>query len=103
MKMGDNEQEKERPSGANTIQWPKNITEKLRLCEDLMMEMNKSWEDKLLETERIQQENQKALEDMGISIETAGIGVHKDKFYLMNLNADPSMNELLVCYIKVNC
>lgn len=64
--------------------------------------MNKSWEEKLLETERIQEERQKALEDMGISIEAAGIGVHKDKFYLINLSSDPSMNELLVCYIKVS-
>ena len=38
---------------------------------------------------------------MGISIQEAGIGVRSDKYYLVNLNADPSMNELLVCYLKV--
>ena len=47
------------------------------------------------------QERQKALEDMGISVQAAGIGVQSDKHYLVNLNADPSMNELLVCYLKV--
>ena len=48
------------------------------------------------------QERQKALENMGISVQESGIGVQGDKFYLVNLNADPSMNELLVCYLKVN-
>ena len=47
------------------------------------------------------QERQRALENMGISIQEAGIGVQSDKYYLVNLNADPSMNELLVCYLKV--
>ena len=37
---------------------------------------------------------------MGISVQAAGIGVQMDKFYLVNLNADPSMNALLVCYLK---
>ena len=78
----------------------KELTEKLRISESLMTEMTKSWEQKLLDTERIHQERQKALEDMGISVQAAGIGVQKDKFYLVNLNADPSMNELLVCYLK---
>ena len=39
---------------------------------------------------------------MGISVQASGIGVQVDKFYLVNLNADPSMNELLVCYLKVS-
>ena len=47
-----------------------------------------------------QQERHKALEEMGISVQASGIGVQTDKFYLVNLNADPSMNELLVCYLK---
>ena len=41
------------------------------------------------------------LEDMGISVKSAGIGVQRDKFYFVNLNADPIMSELLVCYLKV--
>ncbi len=47
------------------------------------------------------QERQKALEEMGISIQSSGIAVEKNKFYLVNLNADPSLNELLVYYLKV--
>ena len=38
---------------------------------------------------------------MGISVQSSGIAVEKSKFYLVNLNADPSMNELLVYYLKV--
>ena len=48
------------------------------------------------------QERHKALEEMGISVQSSGIAVEKSKFYLVNLNADPSMNELLVYYLKVS-
>ncbi|XP_006822605.2 kinesin-like protein KIF13A [Saccoglossus kowalevskii] len=46
------------------------------------------------------QENQQHLEKMGISVQTSGIKVEKDKCFLVNLNADPSLNELLVYYLK---
>ena len=38
---------------------------------------------------------------MGISVQTSGIKVEQGKYYLVNLNADPSLNELLVYYLKV--
>lgn len=38
---------------------------------------------------------------MGISVQSSGIKVENDKYYLLNLNADPSMNEMLVYYLKV--
>lgn len=38
---------------------------------------------------------------MGVSVETSGIKVETGKYYLVNLNADPSLNELLVYYLKV--
>lgn len=37
---------------------------------------------------------------MGISVQASGIMVEKNKYYLVNLNADPSLNELLVYYLK---
>lgn len=76
------------------------LQEKLRISEGLMSDMTKTWEQKLQETESIHQQHQQTLENMGISVQEAGIGVQMDKFYLVNLNADPSMNELLVCYLK---
>ena len=48
------------------------------------------------------QERHAALEKMGISVQTSGIKVEKSKYYLVNLNADPSLNELLVYYLKVS-
>lgn len=38
---------------------------------------------------------------MGVSVQTSGIKVEKGKCFLVNLNADPSLNELLVYYLKV--
>ncbi|XP_048590057.1 kinesin-like protein KIF13B isoform X2 [Nematostella vectensis] len=76
------------------------IQEMISENENLMKECTMSWEQKEKQTEKIQQERHKALEDMGISIQSSGIGVEKNKFYLVNLNADPAMNELLVYYLK---
>ncbi|KAJ8964375.1 hypothetical protein NQ317_003092 [Molorchus minor] len=42
----------------------------------------------------------KLLKKMGISIQDSGIKVEKNKYYLVNLNADPYLNELLVYYLK---
>lgn len=67
-----------------------------------MNAMSETWEEKLVKTGRVHQERQQALEKMGISVQASGIQVEKNKFYLVNLNADPSLNELLVYYLKVN-
>jgi len=48
------------------------------------------------------QERHKALEEMGVSVETSGIKVQHSRYFLVNLNADPSLNELLVYYLKVS-
>ncbi|VVC95214.1 unnamed protein product [Leptidea sinapis] len=71
------------------------VHEKLAQSEHLMKEMSRTWEEKLVETGRIQSERQHALEKMGISVQASGIKVEKNKYYLVNLNADPSLNELL--------
>lgn len=76
------------------------IHQKLSESEKLYKEVSQTWEEKLMKTERIQNERQQALEKMGISIQDSGIKVEKNKYYLVNLNADPSLNELLVYYLK---
>uniref|UniRef100_A0A8D8LMB0 Kinesin-like protein KIF13A n=1 Tax=Cacopsylla melanoneura TaxID=428564 RepID=A0A8D8LMB0_9HEMI len=76
------------------------LHEKLSESEKLMKEMSQTWEEKLEKTERLQHERQEALESMGISVQASGIKVEKNKYYLVNLNADPSLNELLVYYLK---
>ncbi|XP_054089990.1 kinesin-like protein KIF13A isoform X2 [Zeugodacus cucurbitae] len=76
------------------------IHDKLAESENLMKQISQTWEEKLVKTERIQNERQQALEKMGISVQASGIKVEKNKYYLVNLNADPSLNELLVYYLK---
>lgn len=76
------------------------IHDKLAESENLMKQISQTWEEKLMKTERIQNERQQALEKMGISVQASGIKVEKNKYYLVNLNADPSLNELLVYYLK---
>ena len=76
------------------------LQERLVESEKLIREMEQTWEEKLRKTEKIHQERQQALEKMGISVQSSGIAVEKDRYYLINLNADPSMNALLVYYLK---
>lgn len=76
------------------------LHDKLAESENLMKQISTTWEEKLQRTEQIQNERQQALEKMGISVQASGIQVEKNKYYLVNLNADPSLNELLVYYLK---
>ncbi|KAL0985463.1 hypothetical protein UPYG_G00157200 [Umbra pygmaea] len=86
-------------SQAESLKAPE-LKEKLQESEKLIQEMNVTWEQKLRKTEEIATERQKQLESMGISLETSGIKVGDDKSFLVNLNADPALNELLVYYLK---
>uniref|UniRef100_A0A087X6N6 Kinesin family member 13Bb n=1 Tax=Poecilia formosa TaxID=48698 RepID=A0A087X6N6_POEFO len=76
------------------------LKERLEESEKLIQEMTVSWEEKLRKTEAIAQERQKQLESLGISLQSSGIRVVDDKCFLVNLNADPALNELLVYYLK---
>ncbi|XP_030636930.1 kinesin-like protein KIF13A isoform X2 [Chanos chanos] len=86
-------------SQAESLKAPE-LKEKLEESEKLIQEMTVTWEEKLRKTEEIAQERQKQLESMGISLESSGIKVGEDKCFLVNLNADPALNELLVYYLK---
>ena len=76
------------------------LREKLSENEKLMKEMSLTWEEKLHKTEQMQEDRRHALEKMGISVQSSGIKVEKNKYFLVNLNDDPSLNELLVYYLK---
>ncbi|XP_072317029.1 kinesin-like protein KIF13A isoform X2 [Eucyclogobius newberryi] len=86
-------------SQAESLKAPE-LKDKLQESEKLIEEMTVTWEEKLRKTEEIATERQKQLESMGISLETSGIKVGEDKSFLVNLNADPALNELLVYYLK---
>ncbi|XP_077566628.1 kinesin-like protein KIF13B [Stigmatopora nigra] len=76
------------------------LKDRLEESEKLIQEMTVTWEEKLRKTESIAQERQKQLESLGISLQSSGIRVVDDKCFLVNLNADPALNELLVYYLK---
>uniref|UniRef100_A0A8C3AL34 Kinesin family member 13B n=1 Tax=Cyclopterus lumpus TaxID=8103 RepID=A0A8C3AL34_CYCLU len=76
------------------------LKDRLEESEKLIHEMTVTWEDKLTKTEAIAQERQRQLESLGISLQSSGIRVVDDKCFLVNLNADPALNELLVYYLK---
>ncbi|KAL7987188.1 hypothetical protein Chor_006107 [Crotalus horridus] len=76
------------------------LKERLEESEKLIQEMTVTWEEKLRKTEEIAQERQKQLESLGISLQSSGIKVGDNKCFLVNLNADPALNELLVYYLK---
>ncbi|XP_024911473.1 kinesin-like protein KIF13B isoform X3 [Cynoglossus semilaevis] len=76
------------------------LKDRLEESEKLIQEMTVTWEEKLRKTEEVAQERQKQLESLGISLQSSGIKVGEDKSFLVNLNADPALNELLVYYLK---
>lgn len=84
---------------SETLRAPE-LKERLEQSEHLMKEMTQTWEEKLRKTEEVHKQRQETLEKMGLSLEKSGIKVEKTKCFLVNLNADPSLNELLVYYMK---
>ncbi|VDK74837.1 unnamed protein product [Litomosoides sigmodontis] len=87
-------------NNADYYQETEELRERLAESERLVELMNKSWDERLKDTEAVHRERQKDLAEIGISVAGSGIKVEKDRFYLVNLNADPSLNELLVYYIN---
>lgn len=63
--------------------------------EKLIAEMNKSWEEKLKESQAIQEERKNALKDMGIAIQAVSRLPH-----LINLNEDPILSGALIYYLE---
>lgn len=65
-----------------------------------MASLNETWEDKLAKTQEIHMAREKALEEMGITLnkDRTLVGVHAPKKWphLVNLNEDPLQNECLL-------
>ncbi|KAH9853391.1 kinesin-domain-containing protein [Lenzites betulinus] len=78
------------------------LQEQLETSEKLMESLNETWEQKMQRTQEIQQEREKALEELGITVEKNNIGVHTPKRmpHLVNLNEDPLMSECLIYQLK---
>ena len=55
------------------------LQDQLESSEKLMKSLNETWEQKLERTQEIQQEREKALEELGITVEKNNVGVHTPK------------------------
>ena len=53
-----------------------------------MKGMSLTWEEKLTITGQTQEDRRQALEKLGISVQSSGIKVEKNKCFLVNLNRD---------------
>ncbi|KAI0069239.1 kinesin-domain-containing protein [Artomyces pyxidatus] len=78
------------------------LQDQLETSEKLMQSLNETWEQKLERTQEVQKEREKALEELGITVEKNNVGVHTPKKmpHLVNLNEDPLMSECLIYQLK---
>ncbi|KAG6375014.1 hypothetical protein JVT61DRAFT_3793 [Boletus reticuloceps] len=78
------------------------LQEQMEASEKLMQSLNETWEEKLVRTQEVHKEREKALEELGITVEKNLIGVHTPKKipHLVNLNEDPLMSECLIYQLK---
>ncbi|KAK7471223.1 hypothetical protein VKT23_002632 [Stygiomarasmius scandens] len=78
------------------------LQEHMEQSEKLMQSLNETWEEKMQRTQEVQKEREKALEELGISVEKNMVGVHTPKKipHLVNLNEDPLMSECLIYQLK---
>lgn len=66
------------------------LQEQMEASEKLMQSLNETWEDKMAKTQEIQKEREKALEELGITVDKGAVGVHTPKKmpHLVNLVSD---------------
>ncbi|KIJ56915.1 hypothetical protein M422DRAFT_23046 [Sphaerobolus stellatus SS14] len=78
------------------------LQEQMETSEKLMNDLNETWEQKMSRTQEVQRQREKALEELGITVEKNNVGVHTPKKtpHLVNLNEDPLMSECLVYQLK---
>jgi len=55
------------------------LQEHMEQSEKLMQSLNETWEEKMQRTQEVQKEREKALEELGISVEKNMVGVHTPK------------------------
>ena len=55
------------------------LQEQMEASEKLMQSLNETWEEKLQRTQAVQKEREKALEELGITVEKNLVGVHTPK------------------------
>ncbi|KAH7912466.1 hypothetical protein BJ138DRAFT_1004364 [Hygrophoropsis aurantiaca] len=78
------------------------LQEQMETSEKLMQSLNETWEQKMSRTQEVQKEREKALEELGITVEKNLVGVHTPKKmpHLVNL-VHPLMSECLIYQLKL--
>ncbi|KAG2230512.1 hypothetical protein INT48_008317 [Thamnidium elegans] len=78
------------------------IVDQLTSSEKLLANLKETWEDKLKRTKEIHLDREKALQDLGITIDKSNMGIYMPKEipFIVNLNEDPLMSECLMYQIK---
>ena len=63
------------------------LQEQMEASEKLMTSLNETWDDKMAKTQEIHKEREKALEELGITVDKGAVGVHTPKKmpHLVNL------------------
>jgi kinesin family member 1 len=70
----------------------------METSEKLMQSLNETWEEKMLRTQEVQKEREKALEELGITVEKNLVGVHTPK-KVCNMVCDLNRILLLFYYL----
>lgn len=92
-----------RPDGSTQEISKAEIAARVEQDTKLMQELNLTWEEKLATTRRVQEERDKALEDLGIHLDDVnliGLTTPKRIPHLINLSEDPLLAELLIYTLK---
>ncbi|KAI0299756.1 hypothetical protein B0F90DRAFT_1810590 [Multifurca ochricompacta] len=80
------------------------LQDQLESSEKLMQSLNETWEEKLQRTQEVQKEREKALEELGITVEKNNVGVHTPKKARIAWDSacttDPLMSECLIYQLK---
>ena len=64
-----------------------------------MRQVGLTWHERRQAAEQINGERQRVLEKLGVSVQDSGIKVAQNRYFLVNLNIDPCLNENLVYYL----
>ena len=73
------------------------LQEQMEASEKLMESLNETWEQKLQRTQEVQKEREKALEELGITVEKNLVGVHTPKkVEYTALSSMPSPNYFVI-------
>ena len=78
------------------------LQEQLETSEKLMNDLNETWEQKMVRTQEVQKEREKALEELGITVEKNNVGVHtpkKVRFVCVCVSCHEGMSWLMSSYI----